>query len=133
MPNSSVKDKIALHPTPIQIGQCELPLSHRAPKKPDTAAPSSGSSGISQANLMANRCSMNCYLRFDIGGLRKWVIKPPTTNPQTSSFQFAPRLRVERVFLAEQQDDQPQRQRRLGRRDHQDEDHKCLPAEIPVI
>src|SRR5947207_9522243 len=48
IPKSSANDRIALHPTPIQIGQCELPLSHFAPKKPEIAAPMSGSNGISQ-------------------------------------------------------------------------------------
>ena len=42
----SIKDVGYEAPTPIQIGQCDWPFSQRAPKKPATIAPSSGSSGI---------------------------------------------------------------------------------------
>jgi hypothetical protein len=38
---------IALAPTPSQIGQCDCPFSHLAPKNPAIAAPMSGSRGIS--------------------------------------------------------------------------------------
>ena len=46
IPNSSMSDSTALTPTPIQIGQCDLPFSHCAPKNPAMTAPISGSSGI---------------------------------------------------------------------------------------
>src|SRR5262245_30788958 len=108
IPSNSENEIIALQPTPIQIGQCDFSFNHRAPKNPDIAAPSSGSSGISQAYLTAKRCSI-------------------------SALELPPRVGVQRLFLPEQQYDQPQRQRRLGRRDHQDEDHERLPVQVAVI
>src|SRR5437773_294538 len=39
-------DNSALIPTPIQIGQCDCPLSHLAPKNPEISAPIKGSSGM---------------------------------------------------------------------------------------
>src|SRR5258706_12642012 len=44
--SSSPIDRKAVAPTPIQIGQCECPLSHRGPKNPELNAPTSVSGGI---------------------------------------------------------------------------------------
>src|SRR5690348_3787933 len=41
-PKRSMMDRIALMPTPIQIGQCDRPFSHFAPKKPAITAPAKG-------------------------------------------------------------------------------------------
>src|SRR5436190_13237480 len=43
---SRQNERSAEKPTPIQIGQCDRPFSHLAPKKPATIAPSNGARGI---------------------------------------------------------------------------------------
>ena len=49
IPASSEKEITALPPTPSQIGQCDCPLSHLAPKNPAIPAAISGRSGIKYA------------------------------------------------------------------------------------
>ena len=71
---------IALRPTPIQMGQWDCCLRMRAPKNPATMAPASGSRGIRNEYWTCQRCSISVV---------------------ALAFQFFPRVRVERLFLAD--------------------------------
>src|SRR5690349_8282109 len=98
----------ALAPTPSQIGQCDCPFNHFAPRNPAAHAPSRGSSGIRNEYW-------TCQRSFSTGQL---------------SFELAPRVGVERCTLTEQQDDKAKGQRRFRRGNHEHEDDKRLPAEV---